>query len=107
LRERDEQSQRLLSSVLNSIADPLLVLDDNKTVLLMNPAAQDVFQTNTSQAAGKSVGEMLRVEALLNLIDNPSATLDEWVSVSKWSMTQTIVPSVKFWRCAMSPASSV
>jgi signal transduction histidine kinase len=91
LRERDEQSQRLLSSVLNSIADPLLVLDDNKTVLLMNPAAQDVFQTNTSQAAGKSVGEMLRVEALLNLIDNPSATLDEWVSETD----QTFMPRVE------------
>ena len=59
----------LMQSLLSSITDPLLVLDNNKRLIQMNPAAEAVFKTTIQQAYGKSLQAVTGSEELAALAD--------------------------------------
>lgn len=88
VRDDQERTYQLTSSLLNSIPDPLLVLDEDKCVLLMNPAAEKVFEMASVDAHGKLVSDVVRSSALMEIAETKNKNLNEWVSESD----KTFVP---------------
>jgi PAS domain S-box-containing protein len=79
-REKHENSHQLTTSLLRSITDPLLVIDDNRKLLLMNPAAEAVFGIKSSDAQGKSLMEVVRSEELVAQAEGQAKTSKEWAT---------------------------
>lgn len=73
-------AHQLATSLLNSITDPLLVLDENRNILQLNSAAERVFRTTNSKAQGKPLAEVVQSDDLLNLAHGPNKKRAEWVS---------------------------
>ena len=69
----------LMQSLLSSITDPLLVLDNNKRLIQMNPAAEATFKTTIQQAHGKSLKAVTNSEELTALAEEGKA-LNEWIT---------------------------
>ncbi len=69
----------LMQSLLSSITDPLLVLDNNKRLIQMNPAAEAVFKTTLQQARGKSLQSITHSEELAAFAEEGKA-LNEWIT---------------------------
>ncbi|MEO8607629.1 MAG: ATP-binding protein [Chloroflexota bacterium] len=69
----------LMQSLLSSITDPLLVLDNNKRLIQMNPAAEAIFKTTIQQALGKSLRAVTSSEELTALAEDGKA-LNEWIT---------------------------
>lgn len=80
LQDRREQSDQLSMSLLHSITDPLLVLDDNRHLLMMNPAAETVFKISASEVRGKPLSDVVKSDELTALGTDETKTLSEWVS---------------------------
>lgn len=74
---QSESAKQLTISLLNSISDPLLVLDEDYHIRLMNPAAETVFNTSTNQAKGKLLRELIGADALALMAEGGDA-VDEW-----------------------------
>ncbi len=89
-REIHERSRQLTLSLLNSITDPLLVVDDDRQILLMNPAAEAIFKTTVSKSQGKNLREILQSEELADLAEN-GTTVNEWVT----SDDKTFMPRIE------------
>lgn len=53
------EKQSEISSVLSSIAEPILVVDPSGAVLIANPAAEDLFGFSIHFTQGRSVGGLL------------------------------------------------
>ncbi|MEM6285124.1 MAG: ATP-binding protein, partial [Chloroflexota bacterium] len=67
---QQERSNLLANSILGSIADPLLVLDDNRTVMLMNPAAEALFDVGTAESFNQPLAQVVRSPSLIEILDN-------------------------------------
>jgi signal transduction histidine kinase len=80
VQERHEDSHQLTVSVLNSITDPLLVVDEHRKILLMNPAAEAVFNMPTAHAQGKLLREVVQSDALVKYAEGEDGTLEEWTT---------------------------
>jgi signal transduction histidine kinase len=65
-------------AALNAIADPLVVLDENRWVVLLNPAAEAVFEKTALDAVGQPAHGILQDERLIALLENEQP-------VSEWS----------------------
>ncbi|NWF70695.1 MAG: GHKL domain-containing protein [Chloroflexi bacterium] len=78
LKEHDDDTRHLMASLLNSISDPLLVLDNNKHLLLMNPAAELVFQMDSAVASSKTLREVVNSDDLTDFAEGRKDRLDEW-----------------------------
>ena len=89
-REIYERSRQLTLSLLNSITDPLLVVDDDRQLLLMNPAAETIFKTSLSKAQGENLREIVQSEELAELAEN-GTTVNEWVT----SDDKTFMPRIE------------
>jgi signal transduction histidine kinase len=89
-REIHERSHQLTLSLLSSITDPLLVVDDDRRILLMNPAAETVFKTTSSKSEGKNLREIVQSEELAELAEN-GTTVNEWVT----SDDKTYIPRIE------------
>ncbi|NWG15116.1 MAG: PAS domain-containing protein [Chloroflexi bacterium] len=81
----------LLLSVLKSIVDPLLILDNRQRVVLMNTSAEAVFGETSEQAAGRTLSEVVRSDDLVALLDDTGKPLAEWVN----SDNRTFAPRVE------------
>jgi PAS domain S-box-containing protein len=57
-----------LAAILSSSADPILVVDDHESILLLNPAAERAFGVQATATVGKPVGDMLNAEPLIELL---------------------------------------
>lgn len=90
-RENYERSHQLTTSLLSSITDPLLVLDNARNLLLMNPAAETVFKSKADDARGKPLSEVVNSEELTALGTDETKTLAEWISPDD----KTFVPRVE------------
>ncbi len=90
LKDRQENANRFMNSLLNSISDPLLVLDDDKHVLLMNPAAEAVFDVSSTDAAGKFLRDVIQSDELAAFAEGTKQELEEWSLNDK-----TFVPRVE------------
>lgn len=62
---------------LNTIADPLLVLDGDKRVVLLNPAAEEIFGVSGAQVTGLSYRDVVQAADLIALIEE-NRSLAEW-----------------------------
>jgi two-component system phosphate regulon sensor histidine kinase PhoR len=71
---------RLTLSILSSIPDPLVVIDQNQCILLLNPAAERVFNIQVDDARGRSVQEIIQSDELLALIDSKNRSNAEWTT---------------------------
>jgi PAS domain S-box-containing protein len=90
-REKHENSHQLTTSLLHSITDPLLVIDDDRKLLLMNPAAEAVFGIKSGDAQGKSLVEVVRSEELVAQAEGQAKTSKEWATEDG----KTFVPHVE------------
>jgi two-component system phosphate regulon sensor histidine kinase PhoR len=72
--------EQLTSSILGSITDPLLVLNEHKYVTLLNPAAEKLFAITTSEALGAPLSNIIRSDELLALTNGKNKDQTEWVS---------------------------
>ena len=68
-----ESERSKLQAVLNDVADAVVVLDQDKRVLLCNPAARRCFGIDASPVAGRALSELVRSQALLDLFERPPA----------------------------------
>jgi PAS domain S-box-containing protein len=70
----------LTLSILSSIPDPLVVIDQNRCVMLLNPAAEQVFNIPADAARGMSIQDVIQSDELLSLIDNKNGSNAEWTT---------------------------
>jgi PAS domain S-box-containing protein len=74
------QNREQLATILSSSADPILVIDQDSRVMLLNPAAERVFNVVASAVRGKPVSEVVGTDVLLQLLSGEvenSSTI-EW-----------------------------
>jgi len=90
-QERHEDSHQLTVSVLNSITDPILVLDEERKVVLMNPAAEALFNTSTAATQGKRLRTVVQSDQLADYAEQDEAALDEWTTEDG----KTFVPRIE------------
>jgi PAS domain S-box-containing protein len=84
-KQRDEQ---LMRSILSSITDPLFITDENKLILLLNPAAETLFQVTYQQCRGVPLAQVVQSDELMNLWENRNSNQAEWTT----SDDRTYVP---------------
>jgi signal transduction histidine kinase len=80
--KRRERAALLADSVLYSIVDPVVVLDENHHVVAMNPAAESVFQTSSGEAVTLPLTDVVNAPQLMALIQNP---VDDDERPPEWS----------------------
>lgn len=79
---------QLTLSILSSIPDPLIVIDQNHCVLLLNPAAERVFNVPADIARGHSVQQIVQSDELMMLVENKNKNNAEWTTADN----KTFVP---------------
>ena len=82
ISEKASQSHfgQLNAAILNSITDPLVILDADKKVDLLNPAAEDLLNTANREVVGVPLHEVLAADDLHDLLEQDHATQKEWIS---------------------------
>jgi PAS domain S-box-containing protein len=74
LFEAAEQGRQRLAAILASTSDAVIVTDRGERVLLLNPAAEAVFELAGQPVIGRPVGQLLRNPELAKLLqDRPAA----------------------------------
>jgi signal transduction histidine kinase len=68
-----------LSSALDAISDPIMLLDADKCLLLANRAAHDLFGETLRSQYGKAITEAIAVPELRNFL-NGKLNLKEWAA---------------------------
>lgn len=93
LREKEdhEATAQLNISLLNSISDPLIILDHDQRLLRLNRAAETIFHTTTDQSQGKTLIEVVQSPELAALGSGESKPPAEWVSPDD----KTFVPHIE------------
>src|SRR5262249_43216214 len=75
LFETAEQGRQRLAAILASTSDAVVVTDRAERVLLLNPAAEAVFELAGQRVGGQPVGQVLRNPELAKLLqDRPTLT---------------------------------
>jgi PAS domain S-box-containing protein len=70
LFEVAEQGRQRLAAILASTPDAVIVTDRNARILLLNPAAEAVFELGGKLVIGKAVGEVLPNSELVRLLQD-------------------------------------
>lgn len=65
-----EREAQRTESVLTNMAEGVVVVDDQGKVLMMNPAAEEIYGTSLAEIAGKPLAEAVKEEHLLSLAQN-------------------------------------
>lgn len=91
VRSRHQLANQLTTSLLQSISDPLFVLDEQYRVLLFNPAAQKIFKI-ADDAAGKKLDEIVQSETLVELSQQKDTTQQEWTNEDNLTFVPRIEP---------------
>ena len=78
LEDRNSKFQALLTSITN----PIIAIDNEKRVILFNPAAENLFQTKKENVYGKHILEVIRNhvfdESVQKIFDENQETQIEW-----------------------------
>lgn len=82
------EADHLVQSLLKSITDPLVIMDDQHRIQLLNPAAAELFTTNSDDANEKQLQEVINSDALMALFGGKNHNLKEWDSPNG----QTYIP---------------
>ncbi|MBZ0275188.1 MAG: PAS domain-containing protein, partial [Anaerolineae bacterium] len=80
LKEQQENAGQLSMSLLTSIPDPLIVLDDEKRITLMNPAAETAFAVTLANVQNHALSEVIHASELVALVEEANQTLVEWTN---------------------------
>jgi two-component system sensor histidine kinase ResE len=64
-----EASQRRLEALLSSITDAVIMVDNDGSIQVFNPAAEVLFKTKVAQAVNRPLSEIIKNEAVLHLLD--------------------------------------
>lgn len=89
---RQKRANQLSDSVINSILDPLLVLTEDRRLVLMNEAAERVFGVRSANAVDQPLASIVKSEDLLALLDvGDSDRSTEWITGEEGNQ-QTFVP---------------
>ena len=78
--ERRQRAEQLTTSIVTSITDPLLVLDEKKYVLALNPAAEKVFNFRSEDARGRALSSVIQSDELMAFAEDKNKRQAEWVS---------------------------
>ncbi|MBI4423032.1 MAG: PAS domain S-box protein [Elusimicrobia bacterium] len=68
-----QNEQVRTEAVLTNMAEGVVVVDDQGKVLMMNPAAEEIYGTSLAQVAGKPLTEAVKEEHLLSLAQQMGA----------------------------------
>ncbi len=80
-----------LAAILSSSADPILVVDEQESLVLLNPAAERALGVEANAAIGKPIGEVINAEPLVELLRGSAETEGlEWQN----ELGQTFSPRV-------------
>ena len=90
-----EVGRQRLEAVLTSTPEPVLVIDEQSRLLLLNPAAMQVSGLVQSSAPGKHIQEMVKQPELLTLLTMPLA--------ERISSREVILSSGKVYYASVSP----
>jgi PAS domain S-box-containing protein len=71
LFQATEGGRRRLAAILESTSDAVIVTDDAERVLLLNPAAAEVFGTDSKTSSGKLITEAVQEEKVIHLLTAP------------------------------------
>ncbi|MCB9451874.1 MAG: PAS domain-containing protein [Anaerolineaceae bacterium] len=80
LEGQRENADQLSMSLLMSIPDPFLVLDDEKRVVLLNPAAEAAFGVVMTEAKGRPLSAVIQAAELVALVEEAQQGLSEWTN---------------------------
>lgn len=83
VREYQERAHQITNSLLKSITDPLLVVDDDQRLLQMNPAAESVFKITVAEARGKLLSDVVQSDELMLFAQSTNKNQSEWTSENK------------------------
>jgi PAS domain S-box-containing protein len=83
VREYQERAHQITNSLLKSITDPLLVVDDDQRLLQMNPAAENIFKTTIAEARGKLLADVVQSEELMEFAQSTNKSQSEWTLEDK------------------------
>ncbi len=82
--EAARRSSEQLGAILDSSADPILVVNDQETVVLLNPAAESTLGVKAEAVIGKLVGDVIDAASLVGLLrggnEQTGAEAVEWQS---------------------------
>lgn len=87
-QHQQQESDHLVQSLLKSITDPLVIMDDQHRIQLLNPAAAELFTTNSDEASEKQLQDVINSDALMALFGGKNQNLKEWDSANG----QTFIP---------------
>lgn len=79
MEERDQKllevahEESKIHAIINSMADGILVTNKEHQLVLWNPSAVKMLSLNEEPEAGKDVGEVIRVKALVDVMDKALA----------------------------------
>lgn len=90
-KNNEQASLRLARLLVNAIHDPIIVLNAQKAVLLVNTAAEEALGIAHEQATGKMFGSLVADTALLALVEN-GTPLPEWEPEEGKSFAPRIQP---------------
>lgn len=82
--EEARYERERLAAILTSSGDPVLVTNATNQIILLNPAAEDVFKVTAAQALGKSADEAFKdaeAEPLVALLRDGGVDNIEWRSL--------------------------
>ncbi len=66
--ESARRGREQLAAILSSSADPVLVVDEQESVVLLNPAAERALGVSAHDTIGKPVGDVINAEPLVELL---------------------------------------
>lgn len=81
-------------SLLHAVSDPVLVLDNQLQIMMMNPAAEAAFSHTQSLLNGETLETVVGSSELSDLFTGTGKTINEWVSREN----KTYVPRVEVLR---------
>ncbi|MBZ0291849.1 MAG: PAS domain-containing protein [Anaerolineae bacterium] len=107
LNSSHKAAHQLAESLLESVSDPLFVLDEHHHVQLLNPAATKVFKMDEGEARGKNLQEVLQSEELVDLIHQKNKAQQEWTNEDNLTFVPRMEPihandgQIKGWTLAL------
>lgn len=72
--ERLTQERNELKTVLRSMKESVIALDNDQRILLMNRTATHLFKTNDKEIRNRPISEFVRVSGILKLLDSTTQT---------------------------------
>lgn len=83
--EKLKESNTKLKATLTSIEDGVIAIDNNSSIILINPLAEKILKTNRNEVMGKKITEAFHSEKLndvfIELVSKPNSLYDVEVEV--------------------------